>query len=61
MANTPFPAYRGDEPYIFVCYAHDENNECGLGDRGVIMETRPMSKLKRFRVLEVLKKAPVIG
>ena len=44
-----------------VIHAHDENNECGLGDLVVIMETRPMSKLKRFRVLEVLKKAPVIG
>ena len=44
-----------------VVHAHDEANECGLGDRVVIMETRPMSKLKRFRVVEVLKKAPVIG
>ncbi len=44
-----------------VVHAHDEANECGLGDRVVIMETRPMSKLKRFRVVEVLEKAPVIG
>ncbi|MGA1204974.1 MAG: 30S ribosomal protein S17 [Opitutales bacterium] len=44
-----------------VVHAHDEANECGVGDRVVIMETRPMSKLKRFRVVEVLQKAPVIG
>ena len=44
-----------------VVHAHDESNECGVGDRVVIMETRPLSKLKRFRVVEVLQKAPVIG
>jgi len=44
-----------------VVHAHDEANECGVGDRVVIMETRPLSKLKRFRVVEVLQKAPVIG
>ena len=37
--------------------AHDENNECGVGDRVRIMETRPISKLKRWRVVEVLEKA----
>ena len=37
--------------------AHDENNECGTGDRGKIMETRPLSKDKRWRVVEILEKA----
>jgi small subunit ribosomal protein S17 len=37
--------------------AHDEANECGVGDRVRIMETRPLSKLKRWRVVEVLEKA----
>ncbi|HLC18531.1 MAG TPA: 30S ribosomal protein S17 [Thermodesulfobacteriota bacterium] len=37
--------------------AHDEKNECGLGDRVVIVETRPLSKTKRWRVEEVLEKA----
>ncbi|MBL7927911.1 MAG: 30S ribosomal protein S17 [Bacteroidia bacterium] len=37
--------------------AHDEKNECGLGDRVLIMETRPMSKTKRWRLVEVLEKA----
>ena len=37
--------------------AHDENNECGIGDRVMIMETRPMSKDKRWRVVEIIEKA----
>ena len=37
--------------------AHDEQNQCGVGDRVVIMETRPMSATKRWRVVEVLEKA----
>ena len=36
--------------------AHDENNECRIGDRGKIMETRPLSKDKRFRLVEVVEK-----
>lgn len=37
--------------------AHDENNQCGIGDKVLIMETRPISKDKRWRVVEVLEKA----
>ena len=37
--------------------AHDEANECGVGDRVRIMETRPISKQKRWRVVEILEKA----
>jgi small subunit ribosomal protein S17 len=37
--------------------AHDENNECANGDRVRIMETRPLSKQKRWRVVEILEKA----
>ena len=37
--------------------AHDENNECGIGDRVMIMETRPLSKDKRWRVAEIIEKA----
>ncbi len=37
--------------------AHDARNECGTGDRVLIMETRPTSKTKRWRVVEVLEKA----
>ena len=37
--------------------AHDENNEVGIGDRVLIMETRPLSATKRWRVVEVIEKA----
>ena len=37
--------------------AHDENNECGVGDIVRVMETRPLSKDKRWRVVEILEKA----
>ncbi|MBD3689199.1 30S ribosomal protein S17 [Nanchangia anserum] len=37
--------------------AHDENNECGIGDLVRIMETRPLSKTKRWRVMEIIEKA----
>jgi len=38
-------------------HAHDENNECGVGDVVRIMETRPVSKLKRWRLVEIVEKA----
>jgi len=38
-------------------YAHDEQNQCGEGDTVKIMETRPLSKLKRWRLVEILEKA----
>jgi small subunit ribosomal protein S17 len=38
-------------------YAHDEKNECGDGDKVLIVESRPLSKLKRWRVREILEKA----
>ena len=37
--------------------AHDEQNECGTGDRVVIMETRPLSATKRWRVVQILERA----
>ena len=37
--------------------AHDERNECGIGDRVRLMETRPLSATKRWRVVEILEKA----
>ena len=36
---------------------HDENNECGIGDKVKIMETRPLSKDKRFRLVNIIEKA----
>ena len=38
-------------------HAHDENNECGIGDKVQIMETRPLSKTKRWRVVKIIEKA----
>ncbi len=46
--------------YIKITYklkAHDENNECNIGDKVLVMETRPLSKDKRWRLVEVLDKA----
>ena len=37
--------------------AHDEQNSCGVGDRVLLMETRPLSSSKRWRVVEILEKA----
>ena len=36
---------------------HDENNECGVGDRVKVMETRPLSRDKRWRLVEIIEKA----
>ena len=38
-------------------HAHDENNEAGLGDTVQIMETRPLSKMKRWRLVKIVEKA----
>lgn len=45
--------YRTSKKY----YAHDEENTCGVGDVVTIAETRPVSKLKRWRLLEIIEKA----
>jgi len=41
-----------------VCYAHDEKNESHLGDTVEIIESRPLSKLKRWELVKIVKKAP---
>lgn len=38
-------------------YAHDESNDCHVGDTVLIMETRPLSKLKRWRVVKIVERA----
>ena len=38
-------------------HAHDEKNECGVGDKVAVMETRPLSKTKRWRLVEIVEKA----
>jgi len=43
-----------------VCYAHDENNESGVGDTVEIVESRPLSKLKRWHLVRVVEKSTAI-
>ena len=38
-------------------HVHDENNECGTGDKVTVMETRPLSKTKRWRLVEIVERA----
>lgn len=52
------PLYGKEIKRKTVVHVHDENNDCALGDKVEIMETRPLSKLKRFRLVKVLEKAP---
>lgn len=44
-----------------ICYVHDENNESRQGDKVEIMETRPLSKNKNWRLVRVVQKAPEMG
>ncbi len=53
-----FDAYRPQRAVDdFVSWVHDEDEKCGVGDQVKVISTRPLSKLKRWRVLEVVKKA----
>ena len=51
------PVYKKIIGRTYRLKAHDENNECGVGDRVRVMETRPLSKDKRWRVVEIVEKA----
>ena len=55
--NVKHPVYSKIIKHTLKVHAHDENNECGVGDRVEVMETRPLSKTKRWRVTEVIEKA----
>jgi small subunit ribosomal protein S17 len=59
--KTPHPLYRKEIKRKTVVHAHDAANDCGIGDKVEIMETRPLSKLKRWCVTRVLERAPKIG
>lgn len=59
--KTPHPLYGKEIKRKTVVHAHDEKNECAVGDKVEIMETRPLSKLKRWRVTSVVEKAPTVG
>ena len=51
------PLYKKIVKRTYKLKAHDENNECRIGDRVKVMETRPLSKDKRWRLVEVVEKA----
>ena len=55
--NVKHPVYGKIIKHTLKVHAHDENNTCGIGDKVKIMETRPLSKTKRWRVVEVIEKA----
>ena len=55
--NVRPPPYKKIIKRTLKLKAHDEENQCGIGDRVMVMETRPMSKDKRWRVVEILEKA----
>ena len=51
------PLYKKGVKNTVKFKAHDENNTCGIGDKVKVMETRPLSKDKRWRLVEVVEKA----
>jgi small subunit ribosomal protein S17 len=55
--NVKHPLYNKIMKKTVKFKAHDENNECGKGDRVEIMETRPLSKDKRWRLVRIIEKA----
>lgn len=55
--NVKHPLYGKIVKRTYKLKAHDENNECHIGDRVKVMETRPLSKDKRWRLVEIIEKA----
>lgn len=55
--NVKHPLYGKIVKRTYKLKAHDENNVCGIGDRVKVMETRPLSKQKRWRLVEIVEKA----
>ena len=55
--NVKHPIYGKIVKRTLKVHAHDENTECGIGDRVKVMETRPLSKDKRWRLVEIIEKA----
>ena len=55
--SVQHPLYKKIVKRTYKLKAHDELNQCGVGDRVKVMETRPLSKDKRWRVVEIIEKA----
>ena len=54
--NVRHPKYGKIIKRTVKIHAHDEKNECGVGDKLAVMETRPLSKTKRWRFVEIIEK-----
>lgn len=55
--NVKHKLYSKVMKHTYKLKAHDEENSCGIGDKVLVMETRPLSKDKRWRVVEIVEKA----
>ena len=55
--HVKHPLYKKIVKKTYKLKAHDEKNECGIGDTVKVMETRPLSKDKRWRLVEIMEKA----
>ncbi len=55
--NVVHPVYGKIIKRTTKIHVHDENNSCGIGDKVSVMETRPLSKTKRWRLVEIIEKA----
>ena len=55
--NVKHPLYKKIVKRTYKLKAHDKNNECNIGDRVKVMETRPLSKDKRWRLVEIIERA----
>ena len=58
--KIPHPLYKKEIRRKTTVHVHDEQNDSNVGDKVRIMATRPLSKLKRWRITEVLEKAPTL-
>jgi small subunit ribosomal protein S17 len=59
--KVPHALYRKEMRNKTVLHVHDEKNECLIGDRVEIMEIRPLSKMKRWRVVNIVERMSVAG
>ena len=55
--NVAHPVYGKIIKRTTKIHVHDENNECNIGDKVSVMETRPLSKTKRWRIVQIIEKA----
>ena len=55
--SVQHPLYKKTMKRTYKLKAHDENNECGIGDTVEVMETRPLSRDKRWRLVRIIEKA----